>query len=112
MLHWKTELMFAGTHFGTVDINCGIFQGDSFSPLLFIVSLIPLSLLLRKSTMEYKLSSGYIVNHLLYMDDLKLYSKSEEGIRSLLNTVSIFSEDIRRNVFWCNKMCTYWYEKR
>ena len=94
MTHWKTELTFANTLLGTIDINCGIFQGDSFSPLLFIVSLILLGLLLCRSNLGYKLSSGYVINHLLYMDDLKLYSRTEEEIQSLLNTVDIFSADI------------------
>ena len=64
MIHWKTELTFANTHPGTIDINCGIFLHDSFSLLLFIVSFIPLSLLLRRSNLGYKLSSGYAINHL------------------------------------------------
>lgn len=34
------------------------------------------------------------INHLLYMDDLKLYAGTRGGIESLLNTVRIFSEDI------------------
>ena len=34
------------------------------------------------------------INHLLFMDDLKLYGKSENQIESLVNTVYMFSEDI------------------
>ena len=34
------------------------------------------------------------INHLLFMDDLKLYSQSEKGLNSLLETVHVFSEDI------------------
>ena len=34
------------------------------------------------------------VNHLLYMDDLKLYARSNKEIESLVNTVRIFSDDI------------------
>ena len=30
------------------------------------------------------------MNHLLYMDDLKLYAKSEIGLESLVNTVRSF----------------------
>ena len=33
-------------------------------------------------------------NHLLFMDDLKMYSRSEKGLDSLLQTVCVFSEDI------------------
>ena len=35
------------------------------------------------------------INHLLFMDDLKLYGKSEEQIDSLTHTVRIFTDDIR-----------------
>ena len=32
-----------------VEIKHGIFQGDSLSPLVFVLALIPLSLILRKA---------------------------------------------------------------
>jgi len=91
---WKTDLTVNGNDLSTINIRCGIFQGDTFSPLLFILSLIPLSSLLRDTSIGSKLTSGYVINHLLYMDDLKFYAKSEEGIQSLVNTVNIFSSDI------------------
>ena len=34
------------------------------------------------------------MNHLLYMDDLKLYSNNDKQLEGLLNTVKIFSDDI------------------
>ena len=34
------------------------------------------------------------INHLLLMDDLKLYSQSEKGLDSLVQTVRAFTEDI------------------
>ena len=80
---------------GEVDIKRGIFQGDSLSPLVFVLALIPLSLILRKAKAAYEFSiSKEKVNHLLFMDDLKLYSRSEKGLNSLVQTVPIFSEDI------------------
>ena len=33
-------------------------------------------------------------NHLLFMDDLKLYSRSEKALDSLVQTVRVFSEDV------------------
>ena len=33
------------------------------------------------------------INHLLFMNDLKLYSRSEKGLDSLVQTVHVFSED-------------------
>ena len=47
---WKTDLTVNGNHLSTINIRCGIFQGDTFSPLLFILSLIPLSFLLRETS--------------------------------------------------------------
>ena len=37
---------------------------------------------------------NYKLNHLLYMDDLKLFAKSEEEIDTLVRTVHVFSTDI------------------
>ena len=51
--------------------------------------------ILRKSKAGYKLSkSGERINHLLFMDDLKLYAKNEKALDSLIQTVRIFSTDI------------------
>ena len=47
MIDWKTELISGDVNLGEVNINRGIFQGDSLSPLLFVISLIPLTLVLR-----------------------------------------------------------------
>ena len=35
------------------------------------------------------------LNHVLYMDDLRLFSKSERGLDSRISTVRIFSADIK-----------------
>ena len=79
---------------GEVDIRRGIFQGDSFSPLLFVVVLIPLSIILNKTDLGYVTSRNQKLNHLLFMDDLKLYAKSERELDSLIQTVRIFSDDV------------------
>ena len=55
-----------------IDIKRGIFQGYSLSPLVFVLKLIPLSLILRKARAAYEFSrSKGKINHLLFMDDLK-----------------------------------------
>ena len=38
--------------------------------------------------------NGEKINHVLYMDDLKLYAKSEKELDSLIQTVRVFSKDI------------------
>ena len=48
MENWKTNLICSNTDPGAVKINCEIFQGDSLSPSLFLVPLLPSTLILRK----------------------------------------------------------------
>merc|ERR1712100_203692 len=95
MVGWSTTLTSNGENLGDVDINRGIFQGDSLSPLLFVMAMIPLTTLLRKESMGYRFSkSKKQINHLLFMDDLKLYAKDEADLDKLINVVSVFSRDI------------------
>ena len=90
---WKVMLCSGNSELGEVEIKRCIFQGDSLSPLLFVLALIPLSLILRKSVYEFSESKEKI-NHLLFMDDLKFHSRSEEGLDSLVQTVRVFSENL------------------
>jgi len=91
----ETELNAYGTMLGEVNIRRGIFQGDSLSPLLFIITIIPLTCMLRQSDTGYRLGDGHSkINHLLFMDDLKLYGRNNQEIESLVHTCGIFSEDI------------------
>ena len=84
-----------GEDLGEVNVTRGIFQGDSLSPLLFVLSMVPLSLILKKVNACYKLGKKECkLNHLLFMDDLKLYAKSEEQTNTLVRTVHVFSTDI------------------
>ena len=96
MKDWKTELTAGGTSLGEVTIRRGIFQGDSLSPLLFVVAMIPLTLLLRREKLGYQFGpEGRRTSHLLFMDDLKLYAKDREELGKLLEVVRVFSRDIR-----------------
>ena len=56
--------------------------------------MIPLTLVLRKSTTSYDLAKDLRLNIFL-MDELKLFGKSEDQIDSLVQTVQLLSEDIR-----------------
>ena len=42
MKTWKTELTSGNEVLGEVEIKRGIFQGDTLSPLLFVLAMIPL----------------------------------------------------------------------
>ena len=76
-------------------INRGIFQGDSLSPLLFVVSLRSLTLVLRKIKQGYRFGKGKSkLNHILFMDDLMLYCGNKPDIDSLIQTVYTVTDDI------------------
>ena len=92
---WKTQLYHDQENLGTVNIKRGIFQGDSFSPLLFVIALIPISHVLKNVKMGYKVDKQSLtINHMLFMDDLKLFGKSMNEIDSLVKTVEACCSDI------------------
>ena len=87
MILWETNLTLSHVN-GILISNgmrtrCGIFQGDSLSPLLFCMALIPLSQLLNSTGYGYKIMEKKI-NHLFYMDDLKLYAQNDGELEGLL----------------------------
>ena len=76
--------MANGEELGEVNVKRGIFQGRSLSPLFFK----KVNACHKWGKKEYKL------NQLLFMDDLKLYAKSEEQTNTLVRTMYAFSTDI------------------
>ena len=74
--------------------NSGIFQGDSLSPILFCVAVIPQSKLLDNARYGYKIYD-HTTNHLFYMGDLKLFAKNDQQLQGLLNIVKQFSNYVR-----------------
>ena len=63
--------------------------------LLFIIAMMPLNHILRKCTTGYKLSrSQEKINHLMYLDGIKLFAKNEKELEALIHIVRIYSQDI------------------
>ena len=99
MNQWNAKLTAGNQRLGNMKIRCGIFQGHSLSPPLFVLMMIPLTLVLRQTKVSYEVKKGgKQISHLLFMDGLKLFAKSEDQIVSLVNTVRIFSEDIKKRL--------------
>ena len=62
---------------------------------MFVLIIVPLSFILRIVNASYKWrKKEYRLNDLLFINDLKLFSKSEEQVDLLGKTVHIFSTDI------------------
>ncbi|CAD7079165.1 unnamed protein product [Hermetia illucens] len=98
MKNWSTKLSVSSQTSGEIPIRRGIFQGDSLSPLWFCLALNPLSHLLHESKYGFQVKHGILskctLSHLMYIDDIKLYAKDENQLRSLLDITIHFSRDI------------------
>ena len=94
---WQTRLILgSNTLSRPIPIKCGIFQGDSLSPLLFCLALNPISHELRSSGLGYGCgppSCRQPICHLWYMDDLKVFSSTSAKLASLLSTVELIAGD-------------------
>ena len=72
----------------------GVFQGDSLSPLLYCLSIAPISHALRK-TGGYRMP--YLdkpVTHQYFMDDLKVYAESSTALGATLEVVDRVSRAV------------------
>ena len=95
MQSWRTVLFSQKNKLEKVNIRRSIFQGDSLSLFLFVFALIPVTIILRTLKQGYSFRKGKEkLNHLLFMDDLKLYGSNDNKIDSLVKVVKILSGDI------------------
>ena len=99
MRQWRTNMVLVHEsevlETGPISIKRGIFQGDSLSPLLFTMSLNPLSWELQKTGYGYQLDKQTKISHLFYVDDLKLYGTSNNQLNGLISTVKKVSDNIQ-----------------
>ena len=65
----------------------GVFQGDSLSPLLYCLSIAPISHALRKTRGYRLLYVDHPVTHQYFMDVLKVYAKSSNALDASLRVV-------------------------
>lgn len=102
MKQWRTRIIIRSNEnyieTQEININTGIFQGDALSPLLFCMALIPLSHELQEAPQGYKLPEDQKLEHLLYMDDLKLYARDYRELQQLIQIVKNFSLDVNMDL--------------
>ena len=84
----KAKLTPVGQKLGTVNMRRAKSQEDSLPPLLLVLAIIPISLVLKEVKSVYQLGDlREKINHLLFLDDLKLYRQNKRYIDTLLKTV-------------------------
>ena len=95
MKTWSVNLTAEEKSLTEAKIQRGIFQGDDQSPLLFVIATVPLNHIFRKCTAGYKLTQlQENINHLIYMNNIKLFAKNEKELEILIHVVTIYSQDI------------------
>ena len=111
MQTWRVELTAGGRSIAETTVQIRIFQGDALSHLLFIIAMMTLNHILRKCTAGYKFSTSQEkINHLIYIDDIKLFAKYETEMETLIHAVKIYNQDIGME-FGIEKMCHARHEK-
>ena len=94
MQTWRVELAAGGRSLAETKIQRGIFRGDALSPLLFLKAMMSLNHILRKCIAGYKLCRSLEkINHLMYMDDIKLFAKNEKVLETLIHAIRIYTQD-------------------
>ena len=97
-IHLTTDNPNTDIHTEEIKIKRGIFQGDSLSALWFCLSLNPLSKQLNKSPSGFNIKNRtriqHKINHLMYMDDIKLYGATASQITNLIKITENISRDI------------------
>ncbi|KAI2795587.1 hypothetical protein BLOT_016634 [Blomia tropicalis] len=84
LIHQNTELMINQESIGNAKIESGIMQGDSLSPLLFVIAMEPLSRVLNNNCEQVEIrQSNFKRNHLSFIDDIKLLAKDEQTLSEL-----------------------------
>ncbi|KAL6120369.1 hypothetical protein NUSPORA_02909 [Nucleospora cyclopteri] len=90
---WIIDVRVNNRSFFTKRIARGILQGNSFSPLLFVLCMDPLSRALNGKYTEITAHSDdctYGCNHLLFVDDLKLLALNDVDLKSLMDKTKRF----------------------
>ena len=94
---WATKLYLSDITSEVIKYLCGILQGDCLSLILFILSVNPLSFLLKKLPGYNAGPPGQRdtkITHLFFVDNLKTYAQDAIGAKLQLDLISKFTKDI------------------
>ena len=94
----KVELTVGERSLFKAKTQRGIFQRVALSLLsccTIIITMMPLNHILRKCTTGYELGkSQKKINHLIYVDDIKVSAKNEKELETLKHAVRIYTQEL------------------
>ena len=108
---WAAKVYLNTTETDVINYLTGVLQGDCLSLLLFILSVNPLSFLLKRIP-GYKIGPPgkriHKISHLFFVDDLK-HAQDKKEVKLQLDLVSTFTKDINMQLGSDN--CAYIYKR-
>ncbi|TBU01679.1 reverse transcriptase, partial [Hamiltosporidium magnivora] len=99
---WKIEISLGPEKIMNQKIQRGILQGDSFSPLLFVLCIDPLSRKLNEKYTKVTVQTdaeSHSTNHLLFIDNLKLIAKDSSTLSAMTGEAKEFLEVIGLEIY-------------
>ena len=104
MKSWRTKLQMiikdGMVVTDVIKIVFGKFQGDSLSPLLFCLSYLMVSVILRKKRLGYipgppgKRNVHHMKSHFIFMDDFKGLTSTESSLKAIIDISTEILEEI------------------
>lgn len=94
---WKLSIRSGMEEILEKPVERGILQGDSLSPLLFVLCIDPLSRQLNGKHQKVIIpteSGTHVTNHLLFIDDLKLMAENDEVLKNMMEETKEFFKTI------------------
>ena len=73
------KLNYGKEYISDIKLRNGILQGDTMSPLLFIIALDPIIKEIDRNMIGIRVNKDTYIKKLVYMDDLKVYVNEKES---------------------------------
>jgi len=114
LLSWyrqQTMQVKWGTNYSSpFTVTIGVRQGGVLSPYLFAVYLDELSIQLGSARMGCTVGN-MVVNHLMFADDICVFSPSSSGLQCLLNICGDYAAE-HEITFNCNKKLVFFFAQK
>ena len=85
----NTDLILNKEQIGEAKIDKGVLQGDALSPLLFVLSMEPISRRINRYCEKIRVPNTNLErNHLIFIDDIKVFARDDQSLKEICWYVS------------------------